>query len=165
MAKRLLAAAAQEIDLTLAKYKAVLAKFPDAIITESWGYRNVYSSHFSSKAVNTQYTKLSFENGYGGIVAVPYCEVALIHDNKDYVVKVNSIPKSSRLVYTSWRDKEKTIRFSRLSFNLKNNEFIIRDDMLNECRVQIMQFIQTHPGYKLDEKHLEPRLKKLLLFT
>lgn len=163
MAKRPLLEAKKDIDFTSARYKAILEKFPDATITESWGYGRESISTFSSKQVNTNYTKLNFEPGYRGIVAIPYCEVSFTHDDTEHVVKIHSIPKSSRLVYIPWR--EKIIKFSRLSFNLKNNQFSIKDEMLNECRVQIMQFIQAHPGYKLDEKYLEPRLKKLLMFT
>jgi hypothetical protein len=162
MAKKPLAQAVQDLELTLAKYKSVVARFPDAVLSESWlGYKNQFITSYSSKMVNSQYNKIGFEPGYGGIVAVPYCELTVTHDNVDHLVKVNSIPKSSRLVYIPWR--EKVIKFSRLSFNLKNNNF--KDDMLNACRVEIMNFIQKHPGYKLDEKYLEPRLKKLLLFT
>lgn len=163
MAKKELSKAIEDDELTLAQYKAILSEFPDAILSETWsGYRNQVITSFSSKIVNTQYHKLSFEPGYGGIVVAPYCEVKCVHDDIEYVLKVHSIPKSSRLVYIRWR--EKVIRFSRLSFNLKNKEFSIKDDMLNECRSQILSFIKDHPGYKLDDKYLEPRLKKLLCF-
>jgi hypothetical protein len=29
----------------------------------------------------------------------------------------------------------------------------------------MMGFIKDNPGYQMDDKHLEPRLKKLLVFT
>jgi hypothetical protein len=37
--------------------------------------------------------------------------------------------------------------------------------MLNACRAEIMSFIKTHPKYQMDDKHLEPRLKRLLAFV
>lgn len=164
MAKKKLSDETKVVELTLAKYKAVLAKFPDASLGKTWEYNNRdFTATFSSKAVNTQYNKLDFDVDARRITAIPHYELKLTHNDEEHIVKVNSTPKSSRLVYIPWRDK--VIKFSRLSFNLKNNDFVFTDDMLNACRVQIMQFIQTHPGYKLDEKYLEPRLKKLLLFT
>lgn len=163
MAKKKLSDATQAVELTLAKYKAVLAKFPDATLSESWGYKYELIPIFASKSVNTQYNQLSFDVNSRRITAIPYYELKVAHDNTEHIVKINSVPKSSRLVYIPWRDK--VIKFSRLSFNLKHNEFVFNDDMLNACRVQIMQFIQSHPGYRLDEKYLEPRLKKLMIFS
>lgn len=163
MAKKKLSDETASVELTLAKYKAVLAKFPDALLGKTWGYHYDFIPTFSSKSVNTLYNKLDFDVDSRRITAIPHYELKFTHDNTEHIVKVNSVPKSSRLVYIPWRDK--VIKFSRLSFNLKHNDFVISDDMLNACRVQIMQFIQSHPGYKLDEKYLEPRLKKLLLFT
>ena len=163
MVKKKLSDETQSVELTLATYKAVLTKFPDASLSKSWGYHYELIPSFSSKAVNTQYNKLEFDVDSRRITAIPHYELKFTHNNAEHTVKVNSVPKSSRLVYIPWRDK--VIKFSRLSFNLKHNEFVFNDDMLNACRVQIMQFIQSHPGYKLDEKYLEPRLKKLLMFT
>lgn len=163
MAKKKLSEATQSLDLMLAKCKAVLAKFPDASLSESWGYKYELIPVFSSKAVNNQYNQLKFDVDSRRVTAIPYYDLKFIHNDIEHSVHINSIPKSSRLVYVPWRGK--VIKFSRLSFNLKHNDFIFTDDMLNACRVQIMQFIQSHARYKLDEKYLEPRLKKLLLFT
>lgn len=163
MAKKSLAQAKIELDLNSEIYKAVLDKFPDAILNETFGYKYQIISNFSSKLVNAQYNKLDFDSNSRRITVIPYYELKLIHDDSEHIVKINSIPKSSRLVYTSRIFK--VIKFSRLSFNLKNNDFTFTDDMLNACRVEIMKFIQSHNGYDLDKKHLEPRLKKLLLFT
>lgn len=145
---------------TLAKYNAVLAAFPDAKIHETY-----WPVRFSSKAVNQVYTNLKFEKRYNTLRVMPYCEVEFEFDGKTETVTVNSSPKYSRLAYIPWRrkDEEKVIKFSRVAINLKNNNF--KDDMMNDCRVAIMNFIKDNPGYKLDDKHLEPRLKKLLLFT
>jgi hypothetical protein len=96
---------------------------------------------------------------------VPFLELNFEYNGVVEKIRVNSSPRSNRLVYIRYDrvSKNKLINFSRLSVNLKNNNF--KDDMLNACRVKILEFIKEHPGYQLDTKHLEPRLKKLLLFT
>lgn len=145
----------KEAEYQLAKYKLVKEHFPDA--------RCSAYGEFTSKTVNTQYNKWDFLTNYGGLFVAPYCEVKLEFDGAEEMVKVHSSPRNSRLVYLRRYSAPKSLKFSRLSINLKNNKF--KDDMLNSCRAEIMNFIKNNPGYKLDDKHLEPRLKKLLLFT
>jgi hypothetical protein len=149
----------KETQHTLAKYEAVIKVFPDAKIHET------YTPHsFSSKEVNQNYTKLKFETKYSRLIVMPYSEIEFEFDGKVETITVHSSPKYNRLAYIPWmRSKEKVIRFSRVAFNLKNNKF--KDEMMNDCRVAIMNFIKDNPGHQLDQKHLEPRLKKLLLFT
>lgn len=144
---------------TLARYEAVIKTFPDAKIHETY-----FPHSFSSKEVNQNYSKLKFETKYNRLVVMPYSEIYFEFEGNIETVIVHSSPKYSRLAYIPWtRDKEKIIRFSRVAINLKNNNF--KDEMMNDCRVAIMNFITSNPNHKLDSKHLEPRLKKLLLFT
>lgn len=145
----------QDTDFLLAKYKIVQQHFPDATC-------NMYGD-FGSKAVNKNYTKFEFITSYSGLFVVPYCEVELDHNGMKETIRIHSKPKASRLVYLDRWKKPQTLRFSRLSFNLKNNQF--KDEMLNACRAEMMKYIAANPAYKLDEKHLEPRLKKLMIFT
>lgn len=144
---------------TLARYEAVIKVFPDAQIHET------YLPHsFSSKSVNQNYSKLQFETRYSRLTVMPYCEIDFEFEGNTETVIVHSSPKYSRLAYIPWtRNGEKIIRFSRVSINLKNNNF--KDEMMNDCRVAIMNFVKNNPGHKLDDKHLEPRLKNLLAFT
>lgn len=145
----------KDTDFLLAKYKIVQQYFPDATC-------NMYGN-FGSKTVNANYTKFEFQTTYSGLFVVPYCEVELDHNGVKETIKIHSKPRASRLVYQDrWR-QPKTLRFSRLSINLKNNQF--KDEMLNACRAEMMKYIAGNPGYKLDDKHLEPRLKKLMIFT
>lgn len=149
----------QDAKYTLAKYEAVAKAFPDARIHETDTPHS-----FSSKEVNQVYTKLDFNSSYYKLVVIPYAEVEFEYEGKTEMVPVYSSPKYNRLAYIPWRRSgEKIIKFSRVTFNLKNNNF--KDDMLNDCRVAIMNFIKKNPGHALEEKHLEPRLKKLMLFT
>lgn len=147
-----------ELELNLARHKAVHAKFPDA----TYHYYNGYQS----KVVNKTYTKYEFKKLDFGVWVLPYCEVEVpVPGDTIEIVKVYSSPRQSRLVYLSWNYKTATyiIRFSRIVFNFKHNNF--REDMLNACRAEMMSFIKNKPGCKMDDKHLEPRLKKLLVFT
>jgi hypothetical protein len=150
----------KEVEHTLAKYNAVLKAFPDAKIHETY-----WPVRFSSKSVNQVYTKLDFKKHYNTLRVIPFCEVEFEHNGNKEMVIVHSSPKYSRLAYIPWRRKgeDQVIKFSRVSINLKNHNF--KESMMNECRVHIMNFIKDNPGFKLDDKHLEPRLKKLLLFT
>jgi hypothetical protein len=149
----------QDLELQLARYKAVLAEFPQAKVN--------CHSEFQSKAVNQNYTKFDFEirDKGKGLYVLPYCEVSFTYEDKTEIIKVHSMPKANRLAYVQWNIdlREHVIKFSRLSINLKNNDF--KENMLNHCRAEIMSFIKNNPGYKLDDKHLEPRLKRLLVFT
>jgi hypothetical protein len=61
------------------------------------------------------------------------------------------------------RTVTRVIRFSKLAFNLKTSKF--NDQMMNECRTNILQFIKNNPESKLDDSNLEDRLKKLIIFT
>lgn len=154
---RLIVNTVHELEFEVAKHKAVEKEFPDAKVH--------WYSGFNSKDVNQKYTKFDFDRRYYGLYVLPYCEVNFEFDNTTHMVKVHSAPKSNRLAYLSYSKefKGQCIKFSRVSINMKSNAF--KDDMLNACRAEIMKFIQDHPGYKMDQKHLEPRLKKLLAFV
>jgi hypothetical protein len=84
---------------------------------------------------------------------------------------VHAIPSKSKLAYIDheWVGESNTctltrvIRFSKLSFNLKTSKF--NDQMMNECRTNILEFIKNNPESKLDDSNLEDRLKKLIIFT
>ena len=149
--------AIQQSEKRLIIYKAVCDKFPDTTI-KYYG--------FASKQVNRLYTDLSFERHYSGLYVCPvYKMIVPINDNEEEIIDIHTSPKTSRLIHIAWNREQKSrvIKFSRLAINLKNHNF--KDDMLRACRTKIMEFIKDNPKYSLDTKHLEPRLKKLLIFT
>lgn len=158
---KLLTDAIQEQEITLLKYKAILESFPDAKIHQA-ADGNIT---FSSKRVNQTYNQLKFDVRYQALRVVPSFDFEFIHNNTITLVPIYSSPKYNRLAYLriDWKTRDRLIKFSRLAINIKNNHF--NEAMLNECRVHIMNFIKSNPTYKLDEKHLDPKLKKLLLFT
>src|SRR5512135_3724533 len=107
----------RDLEYQLAKHKAVQAVFPDAKVHHYAG--------FQSKLVNQNYSKFDFERRYRGLYVVPYCEIKFDFDGKTEIIKVHSKPKASRLVYLQWSRELKNyvMKFSRIAFNLKNNEF------------------------------------------
>ena len=157
----------KNLEYNLAKQNAVLDKFPDAICHPC---DDKFS--FSSKQVNQTYNKLEFDdykNSYWSTLhVIPYFEFDFEYNGVIEKVKVSSKPKRSRLAYTIYKidratkTREKFIAFSRLNFNMKNHSF--KEDMLIECQQNIMKFITNNPNIKLDIKHLDKRLKKLLAF-
>lgn len=148
-----------ESESTLARYAAVQKEFPNAKV-------NMYLE-FSDRTVNQLYTNYTFEKNYNGLFVVPYCQVSYEHNGQEETVKIHSLPRRNKLVHLTWEtdpaSKKKIMKFARMAINLRNNNF--REEMLNSCKAEIMNFIKDNPGYHLDTKHLEPRLKKLLLFT
>lgn len=150
---------AKELEHELSKHKAVLAMFPNAKYHYWYGY--------TSNMVNNLYTGFSFEKQYSGLYVVPYCEVEVTFDGKTEFVKVHAEPRMNKLVHMTRDRKNGTwkpmMKLAKFALNLENHGF--KDDMLNSCRAEIMNYIKDHAGIPLDKKHLEPRLQKLLLFT
>src|SRR5574337_818817 len=150
----------------LEKYKFISTQFPDAKVYSNW-------NEFTAKSVNNQYDGIEFIHGYRSLYVSSYCEREFLHNGKSEKIKIYSSPRMNRLAYVGFNKPvskvatgeklERVIKFGRFSINLKNNNF--KEDIFNECRVELLKFIKNNPGYKLDTKHLEPRLKKLLLFT
>ena|SRR5271166_3972941 len=157
MRSRQVADTVKELEYELAKHQAVLQAFPNVKV--------YYLTGFQSSCVNQNYTNFEFDKRPYGVWVIPYCEVKLNFNGKTEIIKVHSCPKANRLVYLGWDRKttESIIKFSRIAINFKNNQF--KDDMLNACQAEIMSFIKIHPKYKMDDKHLQPRLKKLLAFV
>lgn len=148
-----------EIELDLAKHKAILEIFSDAKVN-AWG-------QFTSKGVNKTYSGFRFESDPWALYVFPFYSLELEFNGITTTVEVGSSPRKNKLAYLEWNyDKGKPtqiMKFARLGVNMKTHEF--KEDMLNSCRSEIMKFIQDHPQAKMDKKYLEPRLKKLLLFT
>jgi len=148
-----------DTEILLAKYKLVQSKFPDARMC----YYN--PNRYASKDVNTEYTKLEFSPSHWNLTVSPYAELKFNNNGKEEIIRIDSLPRRNRLLRVGWRpgkDGKKTIKISRFIFNMKKNKF--KEDLFNECRAQVMEFIKNTPGTNLDDKHLEPRLKKLLMF-
>jgi hypothetical protein len=157
MTQRTLTEVISDLEFQVAEEKAVLAAYPDA----NWRWYGGYNS----KTVNQTYTNWEFEKTSYSLHVAPYCEVLFSHNGKDHIARVGGAPKNTRLCYVSWpySGNKRKIKFARLKINLKNNGF--KDDFLHACRIEIMSFVKSNPGYELDTKHLEPRLKELLSFV
>jgi len=159
------------------KYKFVLSHFPDAKLQKHYPGYITKSPTFISKSVNQQYTHLKFDSNICRVNVLPYVKLNFEYKGNTEEIIIHSSPKRSLLakiatpkskftksyILNNKGEYDKRIVFARLAINLKNNNF--DDKMMNDCRTHILKFIQQNPGYKIDDKYLEPRLKKLLAFT
>lgn len=151
----------RNLEKNLNLLKAVQEKYPDCKV--QYVRNNVFNG-FLSKSINKSYTNYEFFEKSNMISVAPYVNFEFNFNNKTEVVKIHSIPRYSRLVYIKYDyfTRKSIISFSRLNFNLKNNNF--KDDMLNDCRIKILDFIKKYPNLKLNKKHLDPKLSNLLSF-
>lgn len=156
----------QEQEYTLSRLKFVQSHFPDAQVQQ-----NYIPAVFKSKSVNLHYTDIEFAVHSSEVWVIPYHKLIFNYKDKEEVIMVHAAPSRSLLAYIDreWigehnaRTVERVIRFSKLAFNLKTSKF--NDQMINECRTHILEFIKNNPESRLDDSNLEDRLKKLLIFT
>lgn len=154
----------KEHDYILTRLKFVQTHFPDAQVQEYY-----VPAFFKSKMVALHYTDIEVINSTIDVTVMPYHKLLFKYDNQEEEIKIHSIPTKSKLAYIDQQHTsngfalEKIIKFSKLSFNLKSSKF--NDEMVNDCRIHILQFIRDHSDCKLDDSNLEDRLKKLLIFT
>lgn len=137
---------------------------------------------YSSKTVNQNYTNLEFIRSYQSLRVKPYLILDFNYNGKSEKIKIQSNPRTSRLAYISrkytedqdqnnvvmsskFRTKQLTymLNFSKVAINFKNNNF--NENMLNECRLEILEFMKKYSKYKINTKHMDPRLKKLMAFN
>lgn len=149
-----------DLELDLALKKAVFNKFPDATVT-----RGVYSS----KLVNRYYNKFAFESNSYSLSVRLRSELDVEYNNRTYIVDVlGTANQSYRLAHLGSTNPKSPFQYDCIQFANFIKEFKkhkVRDDILNECRVEILEYIRKNPKYKIDETNLEPRLKKLLVFN
>ena len=148
------------LEKILAIHKFIMDKFPDAkshISSNDFG--------FSAKSVNNNYTNFEFIKGNHVLYVMPFIELDFEYNGVLEKIRINSSPRASRLAYIKYSKDKKCsiIHFSKLKFNLKNNKF--KNDMINHCIINILSFIREHPNHILDQKYLDSRLKKLLIFN
>ena len=146
-----------EKDLAICKF--IKEKYPDVRC-----HQNTNQRGFSSRSVNSTYNKFEFVRSTDVLFVVPYVELPFEYNGSEEFIRINSYPRSSMLakIYYSYAYECSVISFSRFKANLKKNKF--KDDMINDCRLEIVDFIKAHSGYKLIEKNLDPGIKKLLSF-
>lgn len=156
--------AISDIEYASAKYNFVLSNFPDCELQRYYPDYISKKPHFISKSINQKYNRLKFNDNKFELSVIPYFETSFVYKDKCESITIYSDPKKFILAHiTDAKDKmTKKISFTKLSAHLKNNDF--NDKMLNSCGVNILNFIKKNSGYKIDDKHLEPRLKKLLVF-
>ena len=153
----------------LAKYKFIQEKYPGCNVHQFY-----HPITFSSKLVNPKYTKFNISKGYNTLFIEPYLEEEFEYNGNKEIIQVFSSPRRNRLAHITlpksksnpkrkdWGAK-RTIIFTKFKSNLGNRN--MSDDCWNECRAAIMNFIKDNPNTILDSKHLDPSLKRLLIFN
>lgn len=159
-----------KMEYEIAKYKFVMEKFPDATIYgKDYDYSlKRYITTFKSKNVNLNYTNYDFSSYYRWLDLRPYCELKFEYNDKSEIIKIVSSPAKIKLCNVKatkieFGKYERTIVFSTFFKRYKVNKF--NDKFLNDCRIKILDFIKTNSDCKLDTKNIDPRIKKLLIFS
>jgi len=152
----------ENLNFQLEKLNFILKEFPDAKFSQ-------YKDHFtfSSKSVNSKFTKCDFQKDHYSLAIKPYVELEFTYNGKVETIKVNSSPTRNSIAYISfYRDPvhggKRSISFNRYLFNLKKHNF--KDEVIYLCKNQIIDFIKDHPGHHLDTRNLDDRLKQLITF-
>src|SRR5208282_4857253 len=136
-----------DLELELALKKAVFNKFPDATVTTR--------DEYYSKLVNRHYNKFTFETSSYGVSLKLRYELEVEHDKQTYIIDIlGTANQSYRIVSLGSTDPKRPytydcIRFADFIKEFKKHK--VRDDILNECRIEILSFIKKNPKYKLDE--------------
>lgn len=151
----------EDLEKSIAIHKAVQERFPDSKVQF---VKNNNFNGFLSKSINNIYSNFEFVETPTSVSVAPYLKFEIDYNGNKEEVKIHSIPRYSKLVYTHYdlSSRKRIVSFSRLNFNIKNNNF--KDDMLSECRIKILDFIKKNHNLRLDKKHLDPKLAKLLSF-
>ncbi len=155
----------ENLNYGIAKCKFVKSVYPDVKVTI---WKNPYGKDyfkFTSKTVNTNCSKHEVVNYYLELKLNLVSELEFNYNGESEVIKVFSDPEAFPLAKAG-RYRRNGVRESYIVFyKFDKKDIILTDEILNDCKIKIMKFIKDHPGYKLDTKYLNPRLKKLLIFS
>jgi hypothetical protein len=153
----------KQAEFNIAKIEFVKSKFPDVKVNRSLGF-NGDCITFSSASVNDNYTKYTFDHKYSLSIQVCH-ELEFTHNGRTETVKILSVPASRKLATKkySYATKKQCIKFSAFSSKMKKQN--LSEELFRAASAEIMKYIQTSPGAELDTKYLDPKLKKLLVFT
>jgi len=158
----------KQIEYITEKVNFIKKEIPDIKVKL---YTNCISFYprFVAESVNQNYTGLDFHKRYDTLSVSPYQTVDFSFNNKIEKVKIHSNPGTSRLVYITRRYDNKSgimlyqLNFSKMTINFERNQF--NNSMLNNCRLEILSFMNKHSNITVNTKHLDPKLKNLMAFT
>lgn len=147
-----------DLEFQLNKCKFITEHFPDA-----HPYGGLYS--FKSKLVNQNYQKIDFYKASYYLDAVTYNQLEFKFNNKKEQIRIYSIPKNFKLIYTRWDKSARKSEhyFSNFEKNIVKNKF--NDDILNYCKLAISEWIDQYPNIKVNDKNLSPSFKKMLVIS
>lgn len=156
----------EEQNYNLEKNKFIKSVYPDAKLSIVSPPRydpdpDLYT-HYESLTVNKTYTNLLFKERYADLFIYPYLNVNFEYKGAIEVIKIYSSPNRKKLAYIGYVKHQKTIKFSKLSLNIKNDSF--KESLVNDCASGIIDYVNKHKDCILDKSNLPDRLKNLLVF-
>lgn len=145
----------------IAKHDNIISKLPDATIKYSCN-NGWWEPVFSSKLANKNFTNYKFIK-YDHLLFVRFiCELNFKYDGKSEIINITPMPQDIKLCYISGFEHGSAI--IKLSTFLKRaNKY--GDQFVNDCRLNIVNFITSHGKCKLDPKNLDDKMKVLLVFS
>ena len=154
----------EELEAAAGHLKNIIQQFPDASINSD--------GSIHSAMVNQCYNETTFTNTRYYLYMQLFYNHSYALNNKEHSIRIYSKNKQSyRLLsigfdFTNGKDKKTTytINFADYVKDFKKHK-VREGTLIDDCRNEIIAFIKNNPNYKINETNLEPRLKKLLIFS
>jgi hypothetical protein len=143
----------------------VKSVFPDAKMQTYYNHYDGKKLEFQSKMFNKDFDKCDFVVRYNEIHLNISKTLLLGFNGKVENIVVHSQPKGCKILGNNYdyKTKKRSVVIQRGFNNLKRAGF--SDEIIQEARVQIVNFIHSHPDMTYNSDKLEKKLKNLLLFV
>ena len=150
----------QQKQFELAKLKHLQAIYPDI---------KYFRGIFSTKQVNENYDEVLIESTYSGLELKAYKKIEFKYGELITETKVFSSPYINKIAVISYEydyvkhTSKSKIKFTRYCQTFKSKKF--DSIVLKKVRESTIQFLDQHKNYIIDDTNLDPKLKKILLFS
>jgi hypothetical protein len=149
----------KELEYSLAISKAITNIFPLAKY-DSYG-------QFSAPEVNQCYNRTLFRSNDFNLSVILFYDFSFMYEGEIHKLTVRCASKQSyEIICCLWN--RTTHAYDSLYFRDYIGSFKkykVRDDILDETRLEIVKYVKKHHKLKINSSNLEPRLKKLLAFA
>lgn len=163
-------------DYEITKYRLILSKYPDA--EYFFNHKNIRDRKtlisFRSKLVNKECDSSIFENRDDCLFLTRIKNIPFLWDDEEEQIVIYSSPKTIKLAEVTFVQTKPFDIYGH--FTNENSKYVIRfnkigtkkqdisEDILNQCKMQILKFIEGHSYAEINKDSLDPRLKKLIIF-